>query len=237
MATTEADMAIEIPELFCWTKVGAESGEGLTAIICRKELERQAGQGTFYWGVGNSVGPAVTELAIDGGHPAVVFSRMRAAPSKRDPEPRALLLWRACLDRRGNVLPLPDHVVVTSKAPADPGTQLRPHYALVCTTDEPLSTEAKGVMRFNELINYTTGRPLGYSHVTALVKRRAAGAPRGGPDFPILMVAALRPPYWVQLQDPVPLPLDVGMSLGSSAAQLDLDGWRQFAARLRRQNA
>lgn len=229
-------MAIEIPEFFCWAKVGAESGEGLAAIICRKELERLAGQGTFYWGVGNSVGPAVTELAIDGRHPAVVFSQMRSAPSNQGREPGSLLLWRACLDRRGNVLPLPDHVVITSRAPADSTTHLRPHYALVCTTDESLSSEAKGVMRFNELINYMTGRPLGYSHVTTLVKRRAAGAPRGGPDFPILMVAALQPPYWVQLRDPILLPMDTSMSLGRSAAHLDVDGWRQFAARLRRQN-
>jgi hypothetical protein len=228
-------MSIEIPELFCWAKVGAQSGEGLAAIICRKELERQAGGGTFYWGVGNSVGPAITELAVDGRHPAVVFSRMRAATAKPEGEPGALLLWRACLDREGKVQALPEHVVVTSRAPADPDTPPRPHYALVCSTDEPLSAEEKGVMRFNELINYTSGRPLGYSHVTTLVKRRSAGAPRGGPDYPVLMVAALQPPYVVQLQDPLLLPLDVGMCLGSSAAGLDVDGWRRFAAGLRQQ--
>jgi hypothetical protein len=227
-------MSVEIPELFCWAKVGAQSGEGLTAIICRKELERQTGQGSFYWGVGNSVGPAVTELAVDGRHPAVVFSRMRAAPATKESEPGVLLLWRACLDREGKVQALPEHVVITSRAPADPGSPPRPHYALVCTTADTLSTEAKGVMRFNELSNYTTGRPLGYSHVTTLVKRRAAGAPHGGPDYPVLMVAALQPPYVVQLQDPVPLPPDIGMSLGSSAAKLDLDGWRRFASGLRK---
>jgi hypothetical protein len=226
-------MSIEIPELFCWAKVGAESGEGLQAIICRKELERQAGQGTFYWGVGNSVGSAVTELAVDGRHPAVVFSQMRAAPAlKPEREPGALLLWRACLDRQGNPQKLPVHAVVTSRAPADPASQPRPHYALVCSSGEPLSAEAKGVMRFNELINYTSGRPLGYSHVTSLVKRRAAGAPRGGPDYPVLMVAALQPPYVVQLADPVLLPPQLAMSLGKSAANLDVDGWRRFAAGL-----
>jgi len=230
-------MTIDIPELFCWTKVGADSGEGLTAIICRKELERQAGQGTFYWGVGNSVGSAVTELAVDGQHPAVVFSRMRDAASapaaKAEREAGALLLWRACLDRHGNAQPLPAHVVVTSRAPADPANQPRAHYALVCHTGETLSAESHGVMRFNELINYTSGRPLGYSHVTALVKRRKAGAPPGGPDYPVLMVAALRPPYVVQLQDPLLLLPDVAMSLGRSAAQLDVDGWRKFALGLR----
>jgi hypothetical protein len=228
-------MSIEIPELFCWAKVGADSGEGLRAIICRKELERQAGGGRFYWGVGNSVGPAVTELAVDGRHPAVVFSRMRtAAPVKQDAEPGALLLWRACLDRHGNAEPLPDHVVVTSRAPAHAGNTPRHHYALVCFSAEPLSAEPKGAMRFNELINYTSGRPLGYSHVTALVKRRAAGAPHGGPDYPVLMVAALQPPYVVQLQDPVLLPPEVAMSLGSTAASLDAEGWRRFASGLRK---
>jgi hypothetical protein len=231
-------MSIEIPELFCWTKVGAESGEGLEALLRRKELERQAGQGTFYWGVGNSVGPAVTELAIDGRHPAVMFSQMRpASPAKAQAEPGALLLWRSCLDRWGKVHALPEHVLITSRAPADPGSQPRPHYALVCHTDEPLSAQAKGVMRFNELINYSTGRPLGYSHVTTLVKRRTAGAPPGGPEYPVLMVAALQPPYIVELQDPLPLPPEVGMSLGKTAAGLDASGWREFVSRLRRQGA
>jgi hypothetical protein len=227
-------MAVEIPELFCWTKVGAESGEGLAAIMCRKELERQVGKGTFYWAVGNAVGPALAELAADGRDPAVVFSQMRAAaPAAHPRAPEPLLLWRACHDRFGQTHELPEHAVVTSRAHASPGAVQRPHYALICHSAVPLTAEPSGTLRFNELTNYVTGRPLTYSHVTTLVKRRTAGAARGGPEYPVLMVAALKPPYFVELLDPILLPTEVGMSLGQRARELDAQGWTAFAKTLR----
>jgi hypothetical protein len=48
---------------FVWTKMGAESGEGLAQIVRRKEGERVAGRGIFWWGIGTSLGPAVPDRA------------------------------------------------------------------------------------------------------------------------------------------------------------------------------
>lgn len=39
---------------FVWTKMGVESGGVLTQIILRKEAERIAGDGNFWWGISNN---------------------------------------------------------------------------------------------------------------------------------------------------------------------------------------
>jgi hypothetical protein len=54
---------------FVWTKMGVESGETLPQIIQRKEAERIAGDGNFWWGIGTSLGAAVR----DDGSLAVLF--------------------------------------------------------------------------------------------------------------------------------------------------------------------
>jgi len=229
-------MPIAIPELFCWTKVGSLSGEGLAALVCRKELERRAGGGVFYWGVGHAVGPAVAELAVDGRDPAVVFSRMRAATPERPEEPAPLTLWRAYRDRYGHQGALPGHVVVTSRAPAGGAVPLRSHYALICRSEQALSTVDQGTLRLHELVNYATSRPLRYSNVTTLVKRRTAGAAPDGPEYSVLAVASLLQPYFVELLDPIVLPADSSRALAEAASRLDVEGWKAFAQGLRGQN-
>lgn len=66
------------PESFVWSKMGAEAGQVLAAIIRRKEYERQLGNGVFAWGIGNALGTAVAELAntLGGRDPVVIFSPM-----------------------------------------------------------------------------------------------------------------------------------------------------------------
>ena len=39
-----------IPGAFVWTKIQAEAGQSIKRILNRKELERQASDGTFWWG-------------------------------------------------------------------------------------------------------------------------------------------------------------------------------------------
>ena len=45
------------PNYLLWTRMQAEAGQGLELILRRKERERVAGDGRFFWGVGNA--PAV----------------------------------------------------------------------------------------------------------------------------------------------------------------------------------
>ena len=42
------------PNAFVWTKIQAEAGQSIKRILNRKELERQASDGTFWWGIGES---------------------------------------------------------------------------------------------------------------------------------------------------------------------------------------
>ena len=45
--------------IFVFTKPGVEAGESLADIVARKEAERIAGQNTFWWGVGTSLGESL----------------------------------------------------------------------------------------------------------------------------------------------------------------------------------
>jgi hypothetical protein len=53
-------------ELICWTRMQSEAGQQLDAIMSRKELERRAGGGIFFWGVGNPPPRIINELARRG---------------------------------------------------------------------------------------------------------------------------------------------------------------------------
>lgn len=75
-------------DTFVWTKMGVESGEGLEQIVRRKEAERVAGNGQFWWGIGNSLGPAVREAArAQRGRVPVLFSVMLGKPKVADSAP------------------------------------------------------------------------------------------------------------------------------------------------------
>jgi len=120
---------------------------------------------------------------------------------------------------------------VTSRVSIGGVVSQRRHYALICRSEKPLSTVDKGVVRLNGLVSYTTSRRMRYSNVTALVKRRRVGAAPGGPEYPVLMVATLDQPSFVELLDPVVLPPEV--NLGAVAAHHDVNVWKDFAAGLR----
>ena len=81
-----------IPSAFVWTKMEDEAGQSPERIVNRKELERQASNGTFCWGIGESKIEKVRSLVANERNPAVLFSRMRSPPHSRD----NLLLVRAC---------------------------------------------------------------------------------------------------------------------------------------------
>jgi hypothetical protein len=51
-----------LPGFFCWTRIGPEAAEPIQGILRRKEQERVANGGVFLWGIGNAVGPSLSEL-------------------------------------------------------------------------------------------------------------------------------------------------------------------------------
>ena len=69
-----------LPTIFCWTRFGAEAGETIETILERKERERQANRGVYFWGIGNSVAPGIAELVRRTTSPEVLFSSIKSRP-------------------------------------------------------------------------------------------------------------------------------------------------------------
>lgn len=192
-------MAAALPrfnERICWTRMQAEAGQQLTQIVRRKEFERSAGNGLFFWGVGNPPPRAIAALARASLAVDVLFSVMKSKPKPQDNAPARVLAWRRYLDVDGTVKPLPPHVLVTSRAGARDC-----HYALICRSDTPLMLKDEGPFDPRAFRNIGgVGGTVGASQVTALLERHA---PDRNAHYRISMRATMAFGYWVKLVDPV----------------------------------
>lgn len=156
------------PAVFCWTKMGTEAGQSLDLILARKELERRAGGGLFGWGIGNSLGvaPDLARQAV-AGDVEVLFTPMKSAPKSLDVSPGQVLLWLEYVSSSGRVKRLPTNVLITSRG----GAGKRAHYALLCSSDEPLArSQSAPCFAVEEVRNFTTLNRVGASQVTSVVR-------------------------------------------------------------------
>lgn len=185
----------DLPISFCWTRFGTEAGEPIGSILGRKEIERLANGGTFYWGVGNSVAPGVTALLERVAAPEVLFSPIKGRPRVVDVAPPSVVRWREATTLTGDRITLPETIRVTSRPS-------RLHYALVCSVTDPLDIAHLGRLRFSELRNLVSGNPLGASQVTAVVSRDADAVPDGDDGYVVALRARLVEPYFVRLAAP-----------------------------------
>ena len=124
----------------CWTRMQAEAGQSLDAIVARKEYERRAGCGLFFWGVGNAPPVGITALARMGRQIPVIFSIMKTEARANDSRPTRTVIWRRYFDSDGFERPLPRHALVTSRGDNANGAK-NVHYALMCWSDAPLRLE------------------------------------------------------------------------------------------------
>jgi len=193
----------ELPERFCWTRFGVEAGEPIDRILERKEIERQRNQGLFYWGIGNSVGPGIREMIRQYTRPEALFSPIAGPPRPADASPTYVVAWTQGETLWGDSHPVPDHSLVTSRlaGPSDG----RAHYALVCFSSEPLALSPEGPpLAFDSLRNLLSGRRVGASQVTAVV-RREPGRALPGRQYTVALRAQLVYPYFLRLTHPVAL--------------------------------
>jgi hypothetical protein len=187
--------AAHLPSIFCWTRFGTEAGETIETILERKERERHDTGGVYMWGIGNSVAPGVAELLLRTGSPEVLFSPIKGRPRTVDVSPPAVVQWRGGVTLSGERIVLPQTVRVMS------GHSRAAHYALVCSSDEPLHVGDFGRLRFEGLRNLVSGNPLGASQVTAVVERVPSHG--DGREYVVALRARLVAPYFVRLIDPV----------------------------------
>ncbi len=178
----------------CWTRMQAEAGEGLARIVHRKDLERRAGNGIFFWGVGNAPSRAIPALARAGAVIEVLFSVMKSKPKAQDIAPSRVVVWQSYVDLDGVVRPIPPNVLVTSRA-----NSRNHHYALICHSDIALDVSDQGPFDVSAYRNYGAGGAVGASQVTALLERCA---PDETPEYRVAMRARLTGGLWVKLVEP-----------------------------------
>ncbi|PZT91746.1 MAG: hypothetical protein DI637_01765 [Citromicrobium sp.] len=219
LATLQTDL-----DRICWTRMQAESGQGLNTIVRRKEMERRIGEGLFFWGVGNAPARAIPALARTGATLDVVFSMMKSKPKAKDVAPAKVHAWRRYIDQFGAVRDLPRHVLVTSRA----GTR-NCHYALVCRSEKELAVADEGPFDPGAYRNFGAGKAVGASQTTALLERHS---PFGDPDYRIAMRARMTGGMWVKLVDPVELSSSMRALLDETP--LDEQEWLEMVDAARR---
>lgn len=197
---------MNLPTIFCWTRFGTEASQQVDAIIARKEQERLANGGLFLWGIGNSVGPGIRELLRRTDSPELLFSPIRSRPRDSDVRPARVLAWTCGITLDHRQWAIPASILVTSGAAADPAPFVRPHYALVCHSAEPLEFSGSGpTVGIRCLRNLVSGNAIGASQVTAVVER-SLDAPEPGAEYRVAMQVRLAEPYFVRLDKPVLVP-------------------------------
>lgn len=194
----------DVPEVFCWTKMGAEAGQPLDVIISRKETERELGDGIFFWGIGTPLGQSIWRFIDSVSGPFVLFSPMKAKPKQIDSSPENVFVWTAYLDRSGIKHAMPEHVFVTSRGLSN-GLAKEQHYALVCRKYGSLRGDEWPSVDWAKLKNYERDSKLGFSQVTAVVECKNSVKATSN-NYDVLFGAELVEPYYVTLVDPVELP-------------------------------
>lgn len=229
-----------LTNVLCWTRMQAEAGQNLSAIIERKELERKAGNGLFFWGIGNAPNRKIGHLAREKEDVDVVFSIMKARPKKQDLSPSGLLVWQRYIDSEGAEHPIPNHVLVTSKLGAGKNGK-RVHYALLCKSNKPLELQDYGPFDPSAYRNVSEGqRPVGASQVTALVSRTSVESLEAA--YRVNLRARLAWSYWVRLCQPCLLQINTKLDALMSGIkdhewiELVSDIRRKATSRMERQN-
>jgi hypothetical protein len=225
----ERERTRAVPPLFCWTKMGAEAGQPLEAILRRKDLERACGEGVFAWGVGNSVGPALeyARCTARGELLDAFFTPMRTRARAADVAPMGTVMWRACRADDGTVAALPWHMLVTSRRHAASGVEKRHHFALICRRAEPLLDQGEEVqIDANCARNLVSNGQVGASQVTAVVKYAASGATKPNRVYRVLFRATLTHQAFVRLLDPVPIEGPLVQLYEAACEATDPPEWR-----------
>ncbi|MHC6083198.1 hypothetical protein ACYT85_08145 [Ralstonia solanacearum] len=222
-----------LPPVFCWTKMGTESGEDLSTIIMRKEWERRLGGGRFLWGIGQSLGNNAAVAANQVGALAAVFSPMPSKPKAIDVKPSEVVLWNAWLDGNGRMHPLPPHTFVTSRATLPSGKKKTFHYALVCMSPTVLKGHSGLSVYPDSLRNLSTGKGLGASQVTAVVDCVEPTNGEHAKSYPVAFTVELEAPYFVRLAQPTVLePRDL-VEVAETSRDGNFDSWKKLVKRLR----
>ena len=209
-----------------------EAGESLEAIIQRKEVERKANGGVFSWGVGSSLGDSIDLLRCQETSPLVLFTPMRGKAKEIDSGPHHLLLWLSGHTRTGEEFELPPYSLVTSRRYTTQSNDKNKHYALICSSSEPV--ELTKSIRFDstQMVNLKSGNAIGSSQVTSVVMRSAVhnGTRR---FYDVGFVASLPDPGQIVLDRCVPTTTIELSGALEAARDGNINRWKGEIAKLK----
>src|SRR5258705_8118989 len=101
------------------------------------------------------------------------------------PKSNAVVVWEMYEATCGQV-PLPSHVIVTSRGHDRKGSPKSRHYALVCTNPAGILRSGGGVLDTATLCNIGDGgKPVGPSQITAVVQQVERGRSTLSLSYPI----------------------------------------------------
>jgi hypothetical protein len=125
---------------FVWSEIISSIGEEPEHLIVRKEAERVAGSGEFWWCVDAPLGIGVEIQAERRGTLPVLFSKSRSSRTHPSGQIRVWDTWRSLLHphQYGRI---PSHVIVTSSH--HPGRR-QTRYALICHSSVELTCAPVG---------------------------------------------------------------------------------------------
>lgn len=218
--------------------MGTEAGQPLETILRRKELERQAGDGIFAWGVGNSLGtsPALAKQARPDGTVDILFSPMKSAPKVIDVAPTQLVLWLSYYSPEAGLVDLPAHMLITSRGSGVSGTEKRSHYALLCERHEEINAEGDpGMIDAKYAKNLVSMNPLGASQVTAMVRYEPADNSSPEKPYPVSFRARMHREGFVRLGMPVLLMGSLLSEYRILCQACDAEDWLAGVINLKRQ--
>lgn len=225
--TADAAAVSASPCFVCWTKMQAEAGQDLSDIFRRKEYERKAGNGVFFWGIGNPIDFSRLEASdrVD-----LIFSTMLSAPKSEDRNPESVLVWRKYLSANGEEVDLPAHALLMSRATTKQGPKKR-HYALVCYSERELVLTDEGEFDPSVYRNAgPNGGKVGFSQVTSLLE--TTGGEGTQSRYRINFRAELKRPFIVKLCDPVLLEPEDRRRVDDHRGG-ETGSWLHFASQIR----
>lgn len=223
-------------EFVCWSRMQSEAGQELSKILQRKENERRAGEGVFFWGVGNPPSTMISALARLKRDVPMYFSIMKSKPKLVDSAPSSVVIWRRYVDLHGAEKPLPPFALITSRGNSGSGSPKTKHFALVCRSDKRLELEHGHSFDHHRYRNAgAKGGQIGASQVTALLTRDTS-VEAGTAQYEINLRAKLTGSYWVRLTDPLPLS-ESQISLYNCADAISTADWIEFVSDLRQRTS
>ena len=222
---------LELPPAFCLTKIGRYSGQEAPQILRRKELERQAGDGVFWWGVGESKCPAIAHLRKRMRPPKVLFIWQR----QHAKQPKAARLLFETYERgveKG--YSIPEHVLM-ARSEVKKGS----YFALVCRGARPLTESINVKLNLARYLNLKNDGQVGNrpgSNQNTLVLVENPRQPTEIDSYTVIFEAELVEPFCVRLSGARELSMGEADRLDDvTKSGQGLDEWASCVQTLRRQ--